>query len=85
LVSADRKLKQKADKEIKMGLRAAENGHGAQNLRKSMFAGWGLVNLQEIGVIERWSAGLKDGWRNIAIALIDRWSKRVMASTTTMG
>jgi len=68
-----------------MGLRAAENGHGAQNLRKSMFAGWGLVNLQEIGVIERWSAGLKDGWRNIAIALIDRWSKRVMASTTTMG
>jgi len=37
-----------------------EQGQLAENLRKSMFAGWGLVKLREIAVVKRGLAGLKD-------------------------
>jgi len=55
-----------------------KQGQLAQNLRKIMFAGGGLSScrkLQEIAVVKRGVASLRNDWRNIAITLIYHWGR----------
>jgi hypothetical protein len=51
-------LKRKAERIC--GSYNRNRGSLLKNLRKIMFAGWGLVKLQEIAVVKRGLAGLKN-------------------------